>query len=346
MSRPAAHRTSGLRSALGRVPSRRVELSSPRLIRTATARPDRRGPMVAAPRVGRTDAGTRTALIGAGLVGLYTAMIAAADGITKLIAGGYAAPQLFALSSCLIITLALIMCRRSGQSLKVRSKGAMTMRSGLTVLAAIGFYQAFRLLPFADVFLFIGLMPLVAAAFAGPMLGEHIRPVTWAALAGGAGGMLFLLPEGRIALDPGHLWALFAVVTGTGSMVLSRRIARVERVPLAQVFWPNLALLVVMGAALPFVWVPMPLIDLAWVMAYGACLFGARYVSVEALRLLPAHVATPLMNLQFVWMVAIGWFAFAEVPAFGTMAGVALVIGSGLWLFADEAMPGRKAAQT
>ena len=108
--------------------------------------------------------------------------------------------------------------------------------------------------------------------------------------------------------------------------------------PLAQVFWPNLALMLSMAVALPFVWQPMPLSDLGWVVTYAVFLFAARWLSVEALRLLPAYVATPLMNLQFVWMVVIGWFGFGEIPAVGTVLGVTLVVGSGLWLIFDEAV--------
>ncbi|APX25175.1 MAG: EamA/RhaT family transporter [Rhodobacteraceae bacterium] len=287
----------------------------------------------------------RAALTGAALVALYTGAIAAADGITKLIAGGYAAPQLFALSSGLVIALSLLAARGQGAGLSTRSPGTMAVRAVLTVCAAIGFFQAFRLLPFADVFVFIALMPLIAAALSGPVLGERVRPATWTALLLGAGGVLCLMPAGRLSLDAGHLWALFAALTGTGSMVAARRIARIERVPLAQVFWPNLAVMLVMAAALPFVWTPMPLADLGWVAGYAVFLFAARWLSVEALRLLPAYVATPLMNLQFVWMVAIGWWGFGELPTAGTLVGVMLVVGSGMWLIFDEALPGRRMAR-
>ncbi|WP_226621248.1 DMT family transporter [Alloyangia pacifica] len=287
----------------------------------------------------------RAALTGAALVALYTALIAAADGITKLIAGGYAAPQFFALSSGMVLVFTLGAARRQGSlrtALNLQSRGTMTLRALLTVLAAVGFFQAFRLLPFADVFLFIGLMPLIAAALSGPALGEPVRPAAWLALGAGACGILVLMPEGRAGLGAGHLWALLAAVSGTGSMVAARAIARRERKPLAQVFWPNLALALVMGAALPVVWQPMPVSDWLWVAGYALFLFGARYVSVEALRLLPAYVATPLMNLQFVWMLGIGFFGFGELPTLGALLGAALVIGSGLWLVADEALPARR----
>lgn len=281
--------------------------------------------------------GTR---LGAALIVLYTGMMAGADGITKLIAGGYAAPQLFAISALVIVGLSLVVARRRGRhdSLRLRSVRVMAVRAVLTVVASLAFFQAFRLLPFADVFLFIGLIPLISAALSGPVLGEPPRPVAVAALGLGSCGMLFLVPEGPGALQAGHLWALLAAVTGTLSMLLARWIARIERVPLAQVFWPNLALGLSMGLALPFVWQPMSFVDLGWVLAYSGCLFAARYVVAEAQRLLPAYVATPLMNLQFVWMVTIGYLGFGEVPVAGTMLGVALIIGSGLWLVIEDCL--------
>ncbi|MBV7393027.1 DMT family transporter [Mameliella sediminis] len=278
------------------------------------------------------------ATLGAALIFVYTGMMAAADGITKFIAGGYAAPQLFVLSSALVMAFALAGARSNGQGpgLRIRSKKAMFIRSVLTVIASVAFFQAFRLLPFADVFLFIGLIPLIAAALSGPVLGETPRPMAWAALAVGAGGVLFLMPGGLSGAQAGHAWALLAAVTGCASMLAARVIAKVERAPLAQVFWPNAALMVAMSLALPFVWKPMSLTDMAWVTAYAAALFAARYVVAEALRLLPAYVATPLMNLQFVWMVAIGFLAFGEVPTLGTWVGVMLVVGSGMWLVLEE----------
>jgi drug/metabolite transporter (DMT)-like permease len=284
-------------------------------------------------------------LAGAGLVALYTLTISAADGITKFIAGGYAAPQLFALSSAMVLLLSFAASRAARSvgagGLRTCAPRAMALRAGLTVLACIGFFQAFRLLPFADVFLFIGLMPVIAGLLSGPALGEPLRASAFGGLALGLVGIWCLMPGGVSSVQAGHGWALMAAVTGTGSMLCARYIGRFERNALAQVFYPNLAILVVMGAALPFVWRAMPATDLAWVAAYAVCLFAARWLVTVALRLLPAYVATPLMNLQFVWMVVIGYVAFGEVPGAGTVTGVTLVVASGLWLVLDDALPAR-----
>jgi drug/metabolite transporter (DMT)-like permease len=122
-------------------------------------------------------------------------------------------------------------------------------------------------------------------------------------------------------------------------MVIARYIGRFEANALAQVFYPNLAVFVVMGLALPFVWQPMPPSDLVWVGAYAVLLFGARWLLVVALRLLAAYAVTPLVNLQFVWMVILGALMFGEYPASGTYLGVAIVIGSGIFLVWDQYAP-------
>ena len=281
------------------------------------------------------------ALAGAGLVVVYTALIAGADAITKLIAGGYAAPQMFCLSGALVMGLSVLADRhpRQRQGLATRCPRAMALRSGATVIAAVSFFQAFRLLPFADVFLFIALMPILAGLMSGPILREHVRPAAWGALAAGAVGVMCLFPAGMNSASVGHLYALSAAVSGTFSMVMARFIGRYESNALAQVFYPNMAIFVAMGLALPTVWVPMPAADLAWVAGYALLLFGARWLLVVALRLLAAYAVTPLMNLQFVWMVGLGAVGFGEWPGPGTYLGVAIVAGSGLYLVWDQIAP-------
>ena len=283
----------------------------------------------------------QTIWIGAGLAVAYTVLISMGDAITKFIAGGYNAPQMFALSGAIVVGLSLLANRHSSQqrSWKTVAPGAMAVRSGATVLASCSFFYAFRYLPFAEVFLFIGLMPILAGMMSGIILREHVRPVAWGALVAGFIGVLCLFPDGLAAIKPGHLWALSAAVFGTLSMVMARYIGRFESNSLAQVLYPNLAVCLTMGVALPFVWTPMPLGDVAWVAAYATLLFGARWVLVVALRLLAAYAVTPLMNLQFVWMVVLGAAFFGEYPASGTWLGVAIVIGTGMFLVWDQFAP-------
>ena len=104
------------------------------------------------------------ALGGALLVVAYTGLIASADGITKLLAGQYAAAQLYALSGAMVAGFCLLADRLPAQrgGFRTACPRAMALRSVATLIAAVCFFYAFRLLPFAEVFVFIGLMPLLA----------------------------------------------------------------------------------------------------------------------------------------------------------------------------------------
>ncbi|WP_113912699.1 DMT family transporter [Roseovarius dicentrarchi] len=286
-------------------------------------------------------AGGAAILAGISLTVGYTALISGADAITKMFAASYAAPQLFALSGGIVALFAVLADRARGapRGLRTACPRAMAVRSIATVLGAAAFFYAFRLLPFAEVFLFIAMIPLFTALLSGPVLGEAVRLQAWGALMLGLVGLLCLAPGGISSLGAGHAVALAAVMLGTVSMMASRYIGTRDGNLLAQVFWPNLSLAGIMACVLPFVWAPMGLGDLGWVCLYSALLFAARWLLVGAFRALPAYVITPLMNLQFLWMVAIGAAVFGEVPGAALYLGAALVITAGAWLIFDQAFP-------
>ena len=71
------------------------------------------------------------------------------------------------------------------QGLRTTCPRAMALRSVMTVISATCYFYAFRLLPFAEVFVFIGLVPLLAGLLSGPILGEHVRGPAWLALGAG-----------------------------------------------------------------------------------------------------------------------------------------------------------------
>ncbi|MGK7653057.1 DMT family transporter [Roseovarius sp. B08] len=283
--------------------------------------------------------GRKTVLLGVALTVIYTLLITGADAITKLFSANYAAPQMFALSGGLVAFFCLVAGHRTAAT-SVLATGCpwiMALRAAATVIGTCAFFYAFKLLPFAEVFLFIAIIPILAALLSRVMLKEYAGGQVWGAMILGVIGIATLFPGGLHSLGAGHLVAFLAVAMGAVSMVASRYIG--QRDPgglLSQVFYPNLALMIVMGGALPFVFVPMSWWDVLWVAYYAALLFGARWVLVAALKLLPAYVVTPLMNLQFLWMVAIGSMAFGERTGAGVFLGAALLITAGAWLVWDQ----------
>lgn len=291
---------------------------------------------------------------GVGLVLSTTLVSATADGLTKHLTGSFAPPQLYFFCGLVVAGMSLLMNRLTPSvgptgRLATRFGRLLGLRTGLVLVSVVCYYHAFANLPLAEVFVFIGMMPLLAAILSRPVLGEQVAPAAWVALGTGAFGILFLFPQGVAGIGWGHVMAASGVGSGTLSLVLMRRMTKAEPNTLAQVFWPHAAMVLVMGAALPFVWQPMSLADTGLVAAYASAVFLARWLMVPALARLKAHVAMMLMNLQFVWMVVIGRLAFDEVPAAGTLIGAACIIGAGCFLVVEQArikgeLPARRPA--
>lgn len=280
------------------------------------------------------------ALWGAGLVMLVTLLSAVADGLTKHLSAGLPPAQLYFFCG-LLVTISSLGLNRCGLgpsgSLRTRFRGLLVLRSLLVIASVVSYYYAFVRLPLAEVFVFIGMMPLIAAFLSAPLLHEGVAPVAWTALLIGGAGVIFLFPEGVADMGLGHLFALSGVMSGTLSLVLMRRMSKAEPNALAQVFWPHTGLCLVMGLALPFVWVPMSWADAGLVACYSAAILGARWLMVPALTRLPAHVATMLLNLQFVWMVGLDWMAFDGLPGLSVILGALCIVASGLILIFEQA---------
>jgi drug/metabolite transporter (DMT)-like permease len=278
-------------------------------------------------------------LTGVVLMVIGTLFASGADAALKAVATDYAAPQVLLIAAIMSMMLTLGVNFRGGVGRVVHTGApvAMAGRCGATVVAAVGFYNAFVLIPFAQVFLFIGAMPLMAAVLSGWILGERAGGRNWLVLGIGFLGLLCLVPT--MDTEPyrtGHLYAAVGSLAGTLSVVLSRHIGRHETHSLAQVFLPQLAVAGVMLILLPSVVHPMTQGDFLLVCFYAVMLFCARWILVIVARMLPAWLTLQLLNMQFVWMVALGTLVFHETTGPLVFLGAALIICAGMILARQE----------
>jgi len=292
--------------------------------------------MTGASKFGNTRLGVGAAG-GVILILLYCVLATGADAITKVIALSFDAPQLFCFSGGIVAALSLSAQRLSPNKTSLISKRPRTLalRSALFVLSSVFYFAAFRALPFAELFIFIALVPIFAALLSGPVLREHVSAKSWLALFGGALGMICLYPQGIDVLGYAHVCAFLGAFSGAGAMVLARLISRDDPNALLQVLYPNLALCLIMALALPYFYKPMQTVDFALIASYAGLLFLARWVLVLALARMQAYVATLLMNAQFVVMIFVGVFVFAELPSLNLIVGACVIMLSGAYLLFD-----------
>ena len=79
--------------------------------------------------------------------------------------------------------------------------------------------------------------------------------------------------------------------------------------------------------------------------AAAGCISVSALLCVNrSLKLAPASVVVPYQYSMIVWAVMFGYFVFGDVPQLATIAGAAIIISAGLYIFLRERKLGRDEA--
>jgi drug/metabolite transporter (DMT)-like permease len=285
------------------------------------------------------------------LMTLAMAAFAVEDAMIKLAAGSLPPGQILLLLGIGGALFFGAVARRSGASLlhpAVRSR-LFLLRNACEVAGTLGFVTALALIPISTASAILQAAPIVVTAGAALFLGERVGWRRWTAVAVGFLGVLLILRPADPAFDPNALWAVLGVVGLAGRDLVTRRMPAglATSVVAAWAFAAVGALGAAMlgfglatGAAPP-VW-PGRAAALALLAAFLVGLL-AYWMLVEATRAGDVAAITPLRYSRMVFALAIGILVFGERPDAATLAGTALIIGSGLYAFARERARARAA---
>lgn len=179
-------------------------------------------------------------------------------------------------------------------------------------------------------------VPMLIALLAAPLLGEKLDPGRWAAIVAGFAGVLVIVRPGSAQFHPAMLLSVVNAVLYALFMLMTRRLAAYDSPETIQ-YLPAI------GAAIgltPFaiaLW-EWPDSSLEWTVACLLGVFGGmgHYLLALAHRYAPATVIAPFLYQQVIYMALFGYLVFGDVPAPAVWLGAAIVIASGLYLFARE----------
>jgi drug/metabolite transporter (DMT)-like permease len=210
------------------------------------------------------------------------------------------------------------------------------------LLGMAGAFWGYAVLPLATATALGFTMPLFLTLIAVLFLGERLRWRRGLAVAAGFVGVLVVVRPG--AGDGLDLVAagmvLLGAVAWAMAMITIRRMGDAGEKGVAIVLWFTLGAALVSGLATLPVWVaPTPwqwalLAATGVISALGQVLMTAAYRSGEATLLAPFEYSGIL------WTTLLGAALWAEVPDAGAFLGVALLVGSGLYIWWREVQLG------
>ncbi len=185
------------------------------------------------------------------------------------------------------------------------------------------------------------LTPLLVALLSGPILGEWVGWRRMVAITVGFSGILVAVRPGFEAVHPAVLYSLAAMLVYALFMILTRYMAGGDP-PMVTLFY-SMFVGTLFGAPLAIAHWHAPPDALAWLLLAALGLLGGmgHWLFLHAYRLAPASAVAPFLYLQLLSMVTFGYVVFGDLPDVWTLAGAAIVVASGIYLFHRERVTSR-----
>lgn len=234
--------------------------------------------------------------------------------------------------------------RRGGvRRLTVRMALLHGLRGLLVAVATVCFITAISVMSVADAIAIFFVEPLLLTVLGGLALGERVGWRRYVACAVGFAGALIVV---RPSFDELGWIAMLPLGTALGFafyLVLTRRLAQYED-PFAMQAYSGLAGALCVAVAL---WVgagSMTVFDPVWPDARGWLLMAAvgavatisHLFLVFAFKNAPASTLAPFQYLEIVAATGFGYLVFGDFPDALKWLGIAIIVGSGLYVFWRE----------
>ncbi|MFB2552818.1 DMT family transporter [Ensifer soli] len=258
------------------------------------------------------------------------------DVMGKWLVTTYPVAQVVLIRSAAAILILLPFLMRGGirQIFSVEQPFVQALRVVFSTAELFCFYLAVAHLSLADVMTYWLAAPIYVAALSPLLLGERVGWRRWSAIAVGFLGVVVALEPTSKALTWPALIAVLGSLAFGLMMVTGRMLRATPDATLA--FWQLAGAGLVAAVFAPSTWLPVGGADLGMLCLLGVVAMSAHMLVNRALKLADAATVAPLNYMLLVWAVFFGWLIFGETPRPAVVAGAALIVGSGLFIFFRE----------
>jgi len=213
--------------------------------------------------------------------------------------------------------------------------GLQLVRSALLFASTVLFFTALSMMELAEAAALIQTAPLFITALAAPLLGELVGIRRWAGVAIGLMGALVIIRPGLEVFQPAGLLPLAGAVCLASYQIATRMLSAADRIQTTMLYTAGVGTLVA-TLLVPFFWT-QPTAVQAGLMALMGVIASVGHLSlVYGFGLAQASALAPFNYTALVWATLFGYLFFAELPDAATVAGAALVVAAGLYVWHRE----------
>ena len=285
-------------------------------------------------QVGPRDQAVRGVL----LMVLSCALLTCNDGLMKWVAETQPVGQIVFIRGLFVLLPIAVLSHRSGgwSALRWHNINGQIASAGLLTVSLFLFVSSLPLMPLANAIVIIYVSPIFVIILAPRLLGEHIGWRRWTAVIVGFLGVGLVTRPGVGGINWVVLLPLAVAVLLAFRDILMRRLVTSESSVSILLAANTLSTLCGLGTIF-WGWPAIGPVDIALLAAAGV-LFGlAQFFMAEAFRYAAAGLVAPFRYSSVVWAIAFGYLVWQDLPDGWAVAGIVLIICSGLFILHRQA---------
>jgi drug/metabolite transporter (DMT)-like permease len=227
---------------------------------------------------------------------------------------------------------------------------ALLFRAALLLVATFCFVAAIRVMPLADALAIVFVAPFIVLLLGKFYLGEDVGPRRVGAAIVGFLGVLFVIQPSFEAFGSVALFPLGTAVGFAFYILVTRGLSRKIHPVTMQFYTGLIASLLCMPVIILAEGSGSEMLDpvwptgIAWLWLIGVGFFAtlSHMMMTYALSLAPSATLAPLQYLELPVATLFGYLVFSDFPNALSLTGIAIIIGSGLYMIHRERVTSRK----
>lgn len=250
----------------------------------------------------------------------------------------------------LVCTLPLLLTVMGRDAFRAKRPWMNLLRGVLHGAASLLFFVAVKYMPLADVFAIYFVEPFMLTAMSAVFLGEGVGWRRWLAIAVGFCGALIVIQPSFAIFGWTALLPVACAFLYTLYLFLNRAIGEGDS-PLTMqtisgfggMMFMAGALAVGNGAGLENFALSLPQSPLALglLLILGSLSGYAHLLVVRAFRMAPLSLLAPFQYFEIISATILGYALFGDFPNLWKWVGIAIIVGSGLFIIWRERMAAR-----
>ena len=260
------------------------------------------------------------------------------DAMIKAVGTRVPAAQMIVVRGVMAIALILLVAWRMGALNRLRdiARGWVVVRAGCEGVGTFLYLAGLFHLPLANVTAINLASPLFIAVLARLIYQEQVSAARWLAIGLGFCGVMMIIQPSGEGFNIYALMSLAATLIFAGRDLMTRKIPPSIPSILITLATASTVWLLAGGVLSWQGWVPMSWHDVGLLAIASVFLSAGYYSVIAAMRQGEMSVVAPFRYVGLLWALLIGFVVWGDIPNALAWAGIALLIGAGLYMLRQQ----------